>query len=363
MGYGYLGTGQTSCHDAQGAVVDCAGSGQDAEFRAGLSWPTPRFVLAESRVEDRLTGLMWPANASLAEFPMTWLEALAWIAELNHERFLGFADWRLPNRRELTSLTSRQTRKPALPQGHPFTNVFQHWYWSATTAAPSPAHAWCVHFEGARLFYGGKDQSYMAWPVRGTSPVLPATGQLRCFDAQGHEIACEGIGQDGTHRAGIAWPVPRFEIQRDGVLDGLTGLVWRRAARCGDGLLDWSQALAAVSALNRGGGAWRLPNILELESLVDCDQGRIESGPAGAAVSRWAAALPVGHPFVDLEQGYWSSTTSLFEPDWAWALYLDKGAVGVGQKRGVHFQAWAVRDAAVAAPDDRTGLRRHPTKA
>lgn len=26
-----------------------------------------------------------------------------------------------------------------------------------------------------------------------------------------------------------------------------------------------------------------------------------------------------------------------YEPDWAWALYLTKGAVGVGQKRGRAF--------------------------
>jgi hypothetical protein len=34
----------------------------------------------------------------------------------------------------------------------------------------------------------------------------------------------------------------------------------------------------------------------------------------------------------------------MFEPDWAWALYLNKGAVGVGQKRGAHFSVWALCD-------------------
>ena len=36
------------------------------------------------------------------------------------------------------------------------------------------------------------------------------------------------------------------------------------------------------------------------------------------------------------------SSTSLFEPDWAWALYLEKGATGVGQKRFAQFSVWAV---------------------
>jgi hypothetical protein len=56
-------------------------------------------------------------------------------------------------------------------------------------------------------------------------------------------------------------------------------------------------------------------------------------------------ALTRGHPFFDLREVYWSSTTSAFEPDWAWALYLDKGAVGVGQKGHARFHVWAVRDA------------------
>jgi hypothetical protein len=76
--------------------------------------------------------------------------------------------------------------------------------------------------------------------------------------------------------------------------------------------------MAAVEGLNQkaNGTRWRLPNINELESLVDC--------------GRHNPALPSGHPFTDVREGYWSSTTSRFEPDWAWALYLKKGAIGVG---------------------------------
>ncbi len=40
--------------------------------------------------------------------------------------------------------------------------------------------------------------------------------------------------------------------------------------------------------------------------------------------ARTAPALSHGHPFRDVREGYWSSTTSMFEPDWAWALYLVK---------------------------------------
>jgi hypothetical protein len=55
-------------------------------------------------------------------------------------------------------------------------------------------------------------------------------------------------------------------------------------------------------------------------------------------------ALPAGCPFEGVQEAYWSSTTSMFEPDWAWALYLIKGAVGVGEKQGAHFHVWPVCD-------------------
>jgi hypothetical protein len=54
-----------------------------------------------------------------------------------------------------------------------------------------------------------------------------------------------------------------------------------------------------------------------------------------------APALPDRHPFLNVLDTYWSSTTSAFEPDWAWAMYLKKGAIGVGEKGGRHFFVWA----------------------
>jgi hypothetical protein len=220
---------------------------------------------------------------------------------------------------------------PALPERHPFINVFNGWYWTATTAAISPAHAWYVALDGGRMFYGGKDQSFMLWPVRGEGlSVVPCTGQGLCFDAAGKVISCTGSGQDGEFRYGAAWPEPRFEILHAGVLDRLSHLLWRRSANLTPQPVLWREALAAVAELGHedARSAWRLPTINELEVLVDC--------------AAHSPALPSGHPFADVQDIYWSSTTSLFEPDWAWALYLEKGATGVGQKRFAQFSVWAV---------------------
>ena len=332
---GYLQTGQIACHDAAGKEIPCQGSGQDAEFKRGIPWPHPRFTRQFETVRDNLTGLAWTRNANLAEFPLTWNESFDFISRMNREGACGYSDWRLPNRRELRSLMSHHTKKPALPEGHPFRNVLLGWYWTSTSAAINPAYAWYIHTEGARMFYGGKEQPFLLWPVRGEGyDILPATGQTRCYDKKGICIPCMGSGQDGELLRGCGWPSPRFEIFSDAVADRLTGLLWLRLANMTEGKVAWEDAIEAVAEYNRafhGTDSWRLPNINELESLVDC--------------SMHSPALPKGHPFIDVQEGYWSATTSMFEPDWAWALYLTKGAVGVGQKCGAHFSAWAVCDA------------------
>ncbi len=259
-----IATGQKTCHDETGRQIECQRSGQDAEFQAGISWPEPRFIVNDECVDDRLTGLMWTRKANFADFPLQWIEALDFVREMNRQQVLGFSDWRLPNRRELRSLLDFQTRKPALPAHHPFSDVFLGWYWTSTTAAIAPEHAWYVHMEGARMFYGGKDQSYLVWPVRGEgNGAVLQTGQDHCYDSQGQYMNCAGSSQDAEYRTGKDWPSPRFVENDEYIEDHLTGLCWRRSADLTGKPVSWMQALAAIDKLNQQAGVrrWRLPNI------------------------------------------------------------------------------------------------------
>ena len=329
----HLNTGQSSCYQTDGAEIACAGSGQDAEEAPGIPWPEPRFISFGGVVRDALTGLVWTEKANFTELPVDWPEALDQVRRMNRESFAGHRDWRLPNRRELRSLISYQTRDPALPRPHPFRDVFLGWYWTSTTAAIHPAYAWYVHLEGGRMFYGRKTEYRLLWPVRGPGiGVLPRTGQQRCFDVDGTPIQCRETGQDGDLQAGVQWPEPRFRAYAERVFDGLTGLTWSRRADLAGRWTTWEEALQLVSELNRselgGRSSWRVPTINELESLVDA--------------SEHTPALPRDHPFHDVQEAYWSSTSSGFEPDWCMALYMHKGAVGVGQKKDENFSVWAV---------------------
>jgi len=326
-------TGQLHCYNEQGARISCAGSGQDAELRIGAPWPDPRFSVNDQTVVDQLTGLVWTRDANPGQFPCTWEEAFSQIRELNQEKFGGHTDWRLPNRRELRSLMDYQQKKPPLPDAHPFFNIFLYWYWTSTTAAIHPAYAWAVHLEGARMFYNKKNQEAMFWPVRGQgNGLLAATGQQSCWDSRGKRITGEGSGQDGELRCGAPWPGQRFLAQDGLVHDRLTGLVWLRDPGELPESITWQQALNLIHKLNSsrflGRSNWHLPSINELESLVDAEYH--------------SPALTTTHPFTGLRDGYWSSTTSFFETDWAWVLYFDKGACGVGYKADPTFTVWPV---------------------
>jgi len=329
----YLWTGQKDCFDTDGKIVSCKGSGQDGEFQTGIPWPQERFEVAGELVLDHLTGLQWLRNANPREFPVTWREALKYISEMNREKISGHSDWRLPNRRELRSILAFDTRKPALPAGHPFENVFLGWYWTSTSAAIHPGYAWYVHMEGARMFYGRKDQQYLFWPVCCPGKgILPKTGQRICYDSEGEKISCAESGQDGELQVGLAWPDPRFIDRQEAVQDRLTGLYWLKNADVSSRAMSWEESLYYVKELALPSPEkfmqWRLPTINELESLVDC--------------ANHTPALPDRHPFENVRDVYWSSTSSFFEPAWAWALYLNKGATGVGFKREKGFHLWPV---------------------
>ena len=328
-----LPTGLNRCYDENGQQIDCPGTGQDGDCQfddSAINWSTERFELrSDDLVRDRATDLIWTRNSCPSEYPLTWQEALEFVEQMNHEAWFGRSDWRMPNRRELRSLIDHSARKPALTKDHPFQNVFLGWYWTSTTAAIATRYAWYVHFEGGRMFYGNKDGYYWLWPVCGRSDILAATGAEQCYDERGSKISCAESRQDASLLMGAAWPRPRFTPSEFGILDELTGLIWHSHASLGKHNATWTDALTTVGSYARETGLpWRLPTINELESLVDA--------------SSHSPALPAEHPFSDIQQSYWSSTTSGFEADWAYVLYLMKGAVGVGYKKNSDFALWPV---------------------
>jgi hypothetical protein len=297
-----LETDQTSCFDESGMAMDCRGTGQDGAFKKVSHMEGPeRFAVTDDIVQDKWTGLAWYINAGPAEFPLTWKESFEFIQEMNDSRLSGTTAWRLPARKELFSLLSHQYINPALPKGHPFINVFNGYYWTRTESARLPDQAWYVHLGGGKVYRGMKHGSYMVWPVSG-------------------RFTCNPFMEN------------RFIADGDSVFDRGTRRYWYAGNQLNDAAISWKAAVRAVEKLNEtcreGLSPWRLPNIRELESLVDD--------------GNHSPAFADGFFINNVKDGYWSSTTSLYEPGYAWVLYPLDGAIGVGYKPNADFYAPAV---------------------
>jgi len=303
-------TDQTGCWDASGEPLPCSGSGQDGELNIGRSWPEPRFKVAADVAVDRSSGLVWPRDAGLSPFPLSWGEALEFASELDQARQFGHQGWRLPTRAEFFSLVSHVRVNPAIVVPSCFSNLFNGYYWTGTPCARLEDQAWSVHLSGGRVVRGMKHTSFMVWPVCPDPEVEGGPG-----DRPDSEDASD-----------------RFGFSRGLVTDRTTGLTWLRQGNPAGRALNWQDALDMVRQMNRkrleGRGDWRLPNIRELESLLD-DQ----------------VHSPAVHPlagFENVADFYWSSTTSVWDPAYAWTLYTRDGYIGVGYKKDPEFFAWPV---------------------
>lgn len=151
-------------------------------------------------------------------------------------------------------------------------------------------------------------------------------------------IACEGdncgISSDElSFSAGTVMAPPGYtrftDNGDDTVTDNNTKLIWSKHANlCGQ--KNWQYAKDFCSGLTYAGHSdWRLPSISELKSLIDTSQ----SDPA----------LPLGHPFMNVQSYYyWSSTTCASDPNRAWFVCMFDGPV-YGDHKFYNYYVWPVR--------------------
>ncbi|KJU87105.1 secreted protein containing DUF1566 [Candidatus Magnetobacterium bavaricum] len=148
-------------------------AGDDGAFQKGVAWPNPRFTdNRDQTVTDNLTGLIWakdagtPTAGNCTGGKITWQAALDYVVCLNASSYLGYSNWRLPNIKELQSITNMGEAYVALwlnSQG--FTSVQSSRYWSSTTYARSTSYAWVVPMYDGSVDANAKSSDRHIWPV------------------------------------------------------------------------------------------------------------------------------------------------------------------------------------------------------
>ncbi len=120
-------------------------------------------------------------------------------------------------------------------------------------------------------------------------------------------------------------------FDRDAVLDRETGLVWERSPDTTT--RDWFGAQWSCNIKTVGGRlGWRLPTLQELASLIDPTRN---------------PALPLNHPFQNVQSSFYWSATSNTDPtadgSLAWGVFFVGYEVNTSDKANAAFYVWCVR--------------------
>lgn len=331
-GYSYdyplIDTGQVNAYNLSGEAVDRTNDqtliGQDADYSSSdFSFVNN----GDGTITDLNTGLTWLQEPSSEKFD--WQGAVDYCDELV---YAGRSDWRTPSLKELITIED-------FSQGWPYinTNYFTFGdrtiekslqFWSSNEYFIGTTH------DGAKTSFG----------------LNFATGHIKGYPAEGditEPVATENSKTDtpppGDNPltkyvwavAGDAYGINDFHDNGNGtVTDKATGLMWMQVDS-GTGL-DWENALSYSENLAYAGYTdWRLPNIKELQSIVDY------SGVYPAITAQYFQVT-------DQDAYFWSSTSAYFsnateeQSKYYWAWYVAFGYAVNPEGEDVHG-AGAVR--------------------
>jgi hypothetical protein len=214
--------------------------GQDAQYNIN---PPDMTDNGDGTVTDNLTGLIWEQkNEANDPLTYTYNDAAAYCENLS---LGGFDDWRMPSRKEYSTILNLGRLSPSLDTTYfPFfirTNPTDIYYWTSSDYHDDPSQSWIMQLSFGIIDKGAKVSLYKVRCVRGTPD--PAAS----YTANGN----------GT------------------VTDNVTGMMWEQKTDDGgnrdkDNTYTWKDALAYCENLVLGSFSdWRLPNPKELERLVD----------------------------------------------------------------------------------------------
>jgi len=256
-------------------------------------------------VQDNITGLIWEGKEAsgmrAGRSTYTHLgngmtnDVSGYVLAMNSARLCGFSDWRLPTRQELVNIVDYGRVTIPLIDNTWFPNTTSSSYWSVESRGIVNADAWAVSFQTGHSPAHPRSDARSVRLVRGSDPSEPR-----------FSYSTVAYGSDGANNL---------------VNDAWTGLQWRR---CEQGRV-WSGNACTGSATNftheqalahaRAQSGWRMPNVKELNSLVDL------SVNTGAKI----------HPKAFPDTGtafFWTSSPYVRGSEFVWQVDFYNGNVG-----------------------------------
>ncbi len=300
--YPLVDTGQTGCYDANGAVITCPAKGaafygQDAQFTGNAFSFTDN---GNGTVTDNVTGLVWQQTPNSAN--LSWKQAVDTCDALT---LAGQSDWRMPSLKELFSISD-------FSQGWPYLNT-TYFHLAGATVSKAEQY-WSSNYYAGSTVEGRSEAAF---------GVNHGTGHIKAYPAavtgpMGKHVRCVRGDSYGVNQlVNNSNPSPGSG-QAGTITDQATGLMWSQTDS-GSGM-DWEHALAYAQTQNAanylGHSDWRLPNVKELQSIVDYTRAPGATNPAneGPAIDPMFQTTGITNEAGVADYPYyWTSTSALFQ--------------------------------------------------
>lgn len=300
-------TNQGNCYNSStGAVASCSGNGYDADYTGN----SPSYAVSSDNqtITDQVTGLMWTSTADLngdglinISDKRTQCDAVSYCESLVAG---GYEDWRLPDIKALYSLMDFTGRDPSVYSGTDTSSlsvflpsVFQRAFGDTSAGdriIDSQFATTSIYVSYTNL--GGSENQTMFG-------VNFVDGRIK-----GYPVAFKSFYVQCV-RGNTSYGLNHFVDNGNGtVSDNGTGLMWDQNDSSSTGF-DNAVSICEDST-TAGYSDWRLPNVKELQSLVDYTRSPDTTG--SAAINSVFNATAITNEGGKSDFGaYWSSTTHL----------------------------------------------------